>query len=136
MKVAIVTEDGHSVSQHFGRAPYYAVLTVERETIVARELRPKAAPHLAGGHDAHVASAPHGTDPVSQARHNQMAAVVADCAVLVVGGMGRGAYERVAALGLRPIVTEVTEIDEAALACARGSLVDHLERLHHEEGHS
>ena len=29
MKIAVITEDGSTVSQHFGRAPYYTVLTVE-----------------------------------------------------------------------------------------------------------
>jgi predicted Fe-Mo cluster-binding NifX family protein len=29
MKIAAVTEDGVIISQHFGHAPYYVVLTVE-----------------------------------------------------------------------------------------------------------
>ena len=31
MKIACITEDGHTISQHFGRAPYYLVLTVEND---------------------------------------------------------------------------------------------------------
>ena len=75
MKIAIVTEDGHTVSQHFGRAPYYAVLTVEGGLIVARELRPKTGPHQTGGpREEHAGSGPHGTSPEAQSRHDQMAA--------------------------------------------------------------
>lgn len=78
MKIAIVTEDGRTISQHFGRAPYYAVLTVEDGIVTGRELRPKSAPHLAGGAvPGHAGSSPHGTDPAAQARHDLMAAAVA-----------------------------------------------------------
>ena len=41
MKVAVITADGQTISQHFGRAPYYAVFTVEEGQIAAKELRDK-----------------------------------------------------------------------------------------------
>ena len=131
MKIAIVTEDGRTVSRHFGRAPYYAVLTVENNVIVGRELRQKISPHLAGLQvEEHAGTGPHGTDPAAQSRHDQMAESIADCAVMIAGGMGQGAYDRLATLGLRPMVTDITDVDAAALACARGELVDRVERLH------
>ena len=131
MKIALVTDDGRSVSRHFGRAPYYAVLTVEAGVITARELRPKFAPHASGQPpESHPTDVPHGTDPASQARHDQMAGAIADCDVLVAAGMGRGAYERFASIGLRTIVTEILDVDAAALACAQGTLADHVEWLH------
>jgi len=130
MKIAIVTEDGRTISQHFGRAPYYAVLTVEDGVITGRELRPKSAPHLTGGPvGPHPASSPHGTDPAAQGRHDRMAAAIDDCEVLIAGGMGRGAYDQLRSLGLRAIVTDLLDVDAAALACARGVLEDRAERL-------
>jgi hypothetical protein len=33
-------------------------------------------------------------------------------------------------LGITPVVTEVVDIDEAALAYAEGQLADHPEKLH------
>jgi predicted Fe-Mo cluster-binding NifX family protein len=130
MKIAIVTEDGRTVSQHFGRAPYYAILTVEGDVIVERELRPKIGPHQTGSGGAeHAGAGPHGTGPQAQSRHDQMAQAIADCAVLIAGGMGQGAYDRFAALGLRPVVTEIAGVEAAALAYARGELVNRVERL-------
>ena len=41
MRIAAVTEDGITISQHFGRAPYYLVVTVENGKIVGRERRDK-----------------------------------------------------------------------------------------------
>ncbi len=52
MKIAVITDDGNTVSQHFGRAPYYLVVTVENKQIVDRQLRDKL------GH-AHFANEPH-----------------------------------------------------------------------------
>jgi predicted Fe-Mo cluster-binding NifX family protein len=130
MKIAIVTEDGRTVSQHFGRAPYYAILTVEGDVIVERELRPKTGPHQTGGvREEHAGSGPHGTGPEAQSRHDQMAQAIGDCSALIAGGMGQGAYDRFAALGLRPVVTEIAGVEAAALAYARGELVSRVERL-------
>ncbi len=36
MKIAAVSEDGVTISQHFGRAPFYVVVTVEDGKIVAQ----------------------------------------------------------------------------------------------------
>ena len=41
MKIAAVSEDGVTISQHFGRAPFYVVVTVEDGKIVSREKRDK-----------------------------------------------------------------------------------------------
>jgi predicted Fe-Mo cluster-binding NifX family protein len=131
VKIALVTDDGHTVSAHFGRATAYAVVTVENGEIVARELRPKVAPHgtAAAVHDDPPGQ-PHGTGPGAQSRHDQMAATIADCEVVICRGMGYGAYQRMTSNGIRPIVTDMRDVDEAALACAAGTIVDHPERLH------
>jgi predicted Fe-Mo cluster-binding NifX family protein len=104
---------------------------VEGGAVVARELRPKFAPHgtAAAVHDDPPGQ-PHGTGPAAQSRHDQMAAVIADCEAVLCGGMGMGAYQRMADNGIRPIVTDIRDVDEAALACAAGTIVDHIERLH------
>ena len=71
MKIAVVSEDGHTVSQHFGHAAHYVVLTAGDGVVTRRELRVKSAPHLAGGPEpAHPPTLPHGTDPASPARHD------------------------------------------------------------------
>ena len=41
IKIAAITDDGQTISQHFGRAAYYAVLTIEDGKIIAREQREK-----------------------------------------------------------------------------------------------
>ncbi len=41
MKIAAITEDGKTISLHFGRAPYYMVVTVEAGKISGHEMRDK-----------------------------------------------------------------------------------------------
>ena len=59
-----------------------------------------------------------------------MAETIADCETLLCRGMGAGACESMKERGIRPVVTDLVDIDEAALACASGGLVDHVEKLH------
>ena len=131
MKIAAISDDGVHVSQHFGRAPYYVVLTVEGGEIVDSETRPKAGHHTfaAQGHPKLGPSERHGYDAGAQAKHRSMAESIADCEVLIAGGMGMGAYESLKGYGIRPIVTDMEDIREAVLRCADGNLPDHMERL-------
>ena len=134
MKIAAVSEDGVTISQHFGRAPFYMVVTVEDGKIVAHEKRDKMGHTQFAGdpHDAARGEDPrgHGFDPAAQNRHSRMAAAIADCEVLLCGGMGAGAYESMKQANIRPVVTDVENIDEAVQAYVEGRLVDHTERLH------
>jgi predicted Fe-Mo cluster-binding NifX family protein len=132
MKIAAITEDERTISQHFGRAPYYLVLTVENDQIVDRQRRDKLG-HANFANDPHAEAAPgqpHGFDPASQDRHVQMAKAIDDCDVLLCGGMGAGAYESMRARGIRPVVTDILSIDEAAQAFIDGKIVDQVNRLH------
>lgn len=128
MKIAVITDDGQTISAHFGRARAYLAITVEDGTIVGREIRPKSAPHLDGAR--HAGDDGSHDSPAAHARHDEMIAPVADCAYLVARGMGRGAYDRISAAGLRPVVTDLVDPDEAALACAAGRITDLVDRLH------
>jgi predicted Fe-Mo cluster-binding NifX family protein len=133
MKIAIITDDGRTISQHFGRANYYAVLTIETGQITQREMRDKLShKHFANESHEHTSepNQPHGFDAASQSRHGQMSQTIADCEALICGGMGTGAYESMKECGIRPVVTDIKMIDEAALAYTSGEIVDHIEKLH------
>jgi len=132
MKIAAVSDDGVSVSQHFGRAEYYVVVTAEDGQITASEMRPKAGHRtFAGQESAPLAPGErHGYDPGSQEKHRAMAETIADCDVLIAGGMGWGAYESLRANGIRPIITDLSDIREAVSRLLAGDLPDLMERLH------
>jgi predicted Fe-Mo cluster-binding NifX family protein len=131
-KIAAITEDGNTISQHFGRAPYYLVVTVENGQITDRELREKLghAQFSNQPHEAEIPGQPHGTDPASHNKHLQMAGAISDCEALLCRGMGRGAYDSMKQIGIRPVMTDIVVIDEAVKAYVEGSIVDLVERLH------
>ncbi|MEW6034327.1 MAG: NifB/NifX family molybdenum-iron cluster-binding protein [Chloroflexota bacterium] len=131
MKVAAISDDGVNISQHFGRALYYVVLTVEGGKVVARERRPKAGHHSFAATEQHSAPGEkHGYDAGAQAKHRGMAETIADCQVLIAGGMGWGAYESLKSYNIQPVVTDVESIDEAARLYLEGKLPNLMERLH------
>jgi len=132
IKIAAITDDGHTISLHFGRAGYYLVTLVEGGKIVHQELRSKLghAQFHDQPHAADVPDQPHGMDPASHNKHVQMATAIADCEALLCRGMGMGAYESMKAVGIRPVVTDIAEIDAAVMAYVQGQIVDHVDKLH------
>ena len=131
MKIAIATDDGSTISAHFGRASHYLVVTIEQGKIVERELRDKLNHNqFAGEPHVHQPGQPHGFDAASQDRHAQMTISIRDCEAMLCRGMGAGAYESLRSLNIRPILTDIPEIDQAVSAYLDGSITDHTERLH------
>lgn len=124
MKVAVISQDGKTVSQHFGRAPYYVVLTIEDGETKDREIRPKA------GHHSFAA-----TEPPADVKHEAMAGSIADCEALIAGGMGEGAFLSLQGMGIRPILTDETDADCAGLRYAQGALPNLIDRVHGGHGH-
>jgi len=59
-----------------------------------------------------------------------MAEAIRGCEALLCRGMGMGAYQSLEQLGIRPIVTDIAEIDDAVQAYLEGRIEDHTEKLH------
>ena len=128
MKIAVVTDDGKTISPHFGRARYYVVYDVQGGVIKGSEIRDKAAHHAGGESSEHEAGGHHGPD--ADARHNSMLSNVSDCEVLIARGMGWGAHEAIKGAGLKPFITDLEIAEEAVKAYVVGKLDNHAERLH------
>ena len=69
-------------------------------------------------------------DSASHDKHVSMAEVIADCKALLYGGMGMGAYENMRRLNIRPMMTDLSDIDVAVQAFIDGKLIDRTELLH------
>jgi predicted DNA-binding protein (UPF0251 family)/predicted Fe-Mo cluster-binding NifX family protein len=132
MKIAAISDDGIMMSQHFGMASLYVVFTVENGKVVKKETRNKMGhQHFAAGpHAGHGHGPGHGFDPGSQSKHDQMAQNIDDCQVLIVGGMGYGAYESMKSRGLEAVITDISNIDEAVKLYIDGKLPNLMEKLH------
>ena len=132
MKIALITEDGKTISQHFGRAPYYLVVTVEEGKVIGREMRSKLGHNHFSAEEHHHEhdGEQHGNHADGHGKHVRMAEAISDCEVLLCGGMGYGAYQSMQALNIRPLVTEVQDVDEAVQAYLSGKIVDRTDLLH------
>ncbi len=132
MKIAAVTEDGTTISQHFGRAPLYEVTTIEDGKIVHKETRDKTGHHTFAAHDkpdlAHGQK--HGRGAGAQVRHSSMAETITDCQVLIAGGMGWGAYESLKSHNIIPLLTDIENVDEAVRLYLEGKLTNQEKLLH------
>ncbi len=132
MKIAVVSDDGETISRHFGRAQFYVVIEVDDGEAVARETRPKVGHSTFAnhGHESHGPQNPRGTGHGSQAKHQAMAETISDCEVLIAGRMGQGAFDSLEELGIEPVLTDVREITEAVTLFARGDLPNRIDLLH------
>ena len=132
MKIAAISDDETTISQHFGRAPFYVVVTVEAGKIVSKETRAKTGHHTFAAHQPPRLDPGErrGYDAGSQVRHQSMAETISDCQVLLAGGMGWGAYENLKSRNIEPVVTDVENIDEAVQLYLDGKLTNLMERLH------
>jgi len=134
MKIAIVTLDGKTVSQHFGRSPYYTIYTIENKEIKNKELRERKSAHgtqQKGDSGYHNHSRGHGFGPANDKKHDAMIEQISDCQVLIAGGMGRGAYERFFKKGINVIMTDKTNIENVVNSYIKGE----LNNLYNERTH-
>jgi predicted Fe-Mo cluster-binding NifX family protein len=122
--IAFVTDDGSTISSHFGRALYYEVITLQDGKVADRKRVSKAGHHSFGpeAHGEHGHNDDH--------KHATMTAPLTDVAVLVARGMGMGAQQHLVASGIHPILTDLHTIDEAVEHYVAGTLVDNPRRLH------
>jgi len=123
MKIAFVSDDGTTIHRHFGRARQYAIVTIEDGQETHREIRAKSACH---GHD-HAGSA---QDHHDDAHHDALLAAIADCQMVVAGGMGAGMDERLRGGGITPVRTRILAIDTAVAHYLSGHLTDTIELVH------
>ncbi len=130
MKVAVVTNDAENISQHFGRSRFYKIITIKNEMQFSQEIRPRGTGHYAQGdnhthHEEHTHNDPqgrHGFGKEADSKHAAMAKEIADCDLLIAGGMGAGAYQSFVNAGLKVVLTDTLNIDEAIEKLINGTL--------------
>lgn len=135
MKIAAVSDDGVTISTHFGQARQFVVLTVLDGKVVSRETREKVAdarPAVDQGtalRDPHDHFAGYRVGPRPRSRHDEMAAAIGDCEVVLTGEMSVGAFNALSGYGIEPIITDIEEVDSAVQAYLDSTIQNLTERL-------
>ncbi len=121
MKIAFPTDDGQTISAHLGQAPYFEVVEYEGDQEPRFERREKI--YHGGEHHQHE-----GESHMSHAQ--AMLQPVADCQVLISGGMGQPVYDQAQRQGLQVILTGEKSIRAALKAFQEGELASDSRRIH------
>ncbi len=119
MKIAVPTNDGSSISEHFGRSAAFLLFDTGNSQITASEMRANQGQH---NHSETGCTGDHAgrTEPHS---HEAIVNSVAGCEVVICAGMGWRASEALKQAGVREVVvTAPGPAKEAVLAYLRGDL--------------
>ena len=118
MKIAVPTNDGLSISEHFGRSAAFLLFEAENARITSRERRENPALDAlasnCGGHHS-GSSQPHD--------HTAILSAIAGCDVVICAGIGRRAADALKQHGVREvIVTTPGPAEERIQAYLKGKL--------------
>lgn len=119
MKIAVVSNDQNTVSQHFGRSKYFIIYEVENGEVKNVEIRQRHVIH----HSHHEQGGFYGHHHNSN-DHDAMIAEMSDCQVLIAGGMGYGAYNRIIFHGINVLITDEKDAKLAVEKFLKGTLIN------------
>jgi len=128
MKIAIVSDNGTTISRHFGRASLYIIVTAEEGQEIAREIRAKS--DYQGQHDDGAAQGQQDAHGHADPRHDAILTAISDCQVVIAGGMGAGMDQRLRGAGITPIRTRIPGVDLALEKFLAGRLNDMIDLVH------
>ena len=131
LRIAVATEDGKYIAQHFGRSPFFAIYEVTDGSIINHSLRKNTfTGHFTRNHAEQAGKEHHHHGSGESDSHQSVVNGLGDCSVVISRGMGRKAWEDLRAKGLEMIVTDQQEVGRAVELYLAGSLEDRTEKLH------
>lgn len=125
MKIAVVSDNGTTISRHFGRARQYVVVSIENGQVVEREIREKS-----DSHSEPTAGETHEGQATGDPRHDAILSAISDCQVVITAVMGMGMDVRLRAAGITPIRTLTPGVDLAIEKFLSGRLNDMIDLVH------
>lgn len=118
MKIAIASDDGVSLSSHFGRSRCFLVFDIESGKVRGPEVRANRATAFAKGECNGQEAQGH-----THHSHGDLVEALRDCGVVLCGGMGWRAAEELQAQGIQPLVVKFPgPAAEAVAAYLAGTL--------------
>lgn len=128
IKIAIPTNDGKTISRHFGQAKAFLVVTLDNGEITDQELRELPdvgdhAHHHDHNHDHHHGM---GGNPAHMTKFNY----ISDCQFLIGGGMGQPAVQRLNSMGIQVAMTDQKNIADLLAEIKSGQVKHNPRRVH------
>lgn len=111
MKIAIPSMDGNSLSMHFGRSRGFIIYTIDNQYISGKEYRNNDfTGHAQGLHQEHNHDHDHSHQGHS---HNGILNALADCEIVIAGGMGQRLFSDLTQVGKNIYITHETNPETA-----------------------
>lgn len=121
MKIAFSSQDGKTISAHFGSAPIYKVIEIENQKIISREDRQNSSSNDSSHQD--------------HAHHHNKFDLLKDCQVVIAGGMGENAFQRLSNMGISVFLVDNKNIEETLKVFLAGNLIHNPKRVHQHHSH-
>lgn len=116
MRIAVATDDGISISRHFGRSAAFAIFEYAKQTLKLLEQRVNNFGHHKRGECDHNHEA-------GNHSHESFIEALKDCQAVICRGMGRRAQTDLREKGIKIVLTnENTSAESAAEKYALGKL--------------
>ena len=125
MKIAVPTNDGLSISEHFGRSAAFLIFDTQDGQVGNQTMKSNSQQHshAQGG-------CGHGSREGEQHKHQGILTALKGCEVVICAGMGQRAAEALKACGIRQIIlTTPGSAKEAVSNFLAGNLVTKTESL-------
>lgn len=110
MRVAVASQDGESISAHFGRCACFIIFDAEDGTVLRKELRKNTHTSHAQG-NCHASG--HSDQPHS---HAAVVQALQDCQAALCYGMGWRAADDLMRNGIKPVIVDRKRTPEEAVA--------------------
>lgn len=124
MKIAVASDDGKTISSHFGKTRGFVIIGIEDKKIVNREYRN----NTFTGHAMGMGQEHHG-------HHGPILDALSDCTVIISHGMGRMLYDDLQSAGKEVFVTEEADVDGAVRMFIADNLTDNPDLIHDHRHH-
>ena len=109
MRIAVPTDDGTSIAQHFGRSAAFLIFETESGRITGRSTKTNHAKHVQGSCGQHSAGS-------QEHSHAGILSALEGCEVVICAGMGSRAAEALKAGGATQIVVATPGPAEQAVS--------------------
>jgi len=119
MKIAIASNDGNTISAHFGRTEGFVIFNIEDGQIKEKDYRKNDFT----GHARGLEGASHSVD-----RHAPILEALKDCHTVIANGMGRRIYDDLSNAGIETFIVRETDTNQAINLYLENKLQDHPEK--------
>lgn len=130
MKTAIPANDGVNISAHFGRSQGFIIFETSDNKIIGEEYRKNSVTgHATGQHHEHGHD--HGSREHPVHSHSGILEILADCEIIIAGGMGQRLFNDLQAAGKKVYITREVNARKAMDLQLGNDLDSHTDTLCH-----